>query len=286
MNLVLLRAALGAALLFLSTSAYAKSTGIETYKDIIEKAHNLSLQNDRPQALRILSVAVKKETRPQAIAELKKVSRELSQIFLSDKSQQLYESGLSLKKNDPGEALDKIQEALKLEPENSLIVIEQARLQMMRGDCRQALSSLQKQIQLVPADEDLRLTQAQAAVCLQDWDEYEKAKAAGLDKKATPSEFWLILEVERLLSRKNEQKAQEILSQVRKTAEKYPEVHYWQQFLEQKTKKPFQVSAQKYVMSCKNISVTLYRQYMIDPMLCRRISEVEADLKGLHATTD
>ncbi len=136
MNLVLLRAALGAALLFLSTSAYAKSTGIETYKDIIEKAHNLSLQNDRPQALRILSVAVKKETRPQAIAELKKVSRELSQIFLSDKSQQLYESGLSLKKIDPGEALDKIQEALKLEPENSLIVIEQARLQMMRGDCR------------------------------------------------------------------------------------------------------------------------------------------------------
>ncbi len=279
------RAVVMTALVFSAPFVFAKPVGAETYKDIIEKAHNLSLQNDRQQALNILSAAVKKETRLPAINELKRVAKELSQTFLSDKSQQLYESALSLRRTDVNQALERAAEARRLEPENSLIVLEQARLLVGKGDCRGAQESLQKQLSLLAFDEDLRLAQAQAAVCLEKWTDYQKAKEIDGHKKAT-SEFWLILEVEHQLSQKDFAKAQDLLAQIQRGAEKYPEQLYWQQIVEQKTKKPHFVTAQKYVMSCRNISVTLYRQYMVDPMLCRRVSEVEVELKGYHGAAE
>ena len=78
-----LRAALVAALCFSSTTSLAqnKASKSETHKDIIAKAYNLSLQKDRQQALLILNAAIKKETRPQAVAELKKQLQNLHRSF-------------------------------------------------------------------------------------------------------------------------------------------------------------------------------------------------------------
>ncbi|WP_291515923.1 hypothetical protein [Bdellovibrio sp. ArHS] len=282
------RAALVAALSFLALPAFAqtKNGKSETYKDIIEKAYNLSLQRDRQQALNILATAIQREARPQAISELKKTTAEVANVFFSDKAQQLFETGVSLRKTDLNQALDKVNEAARIEPDNFSIVNEQARLLIAKGDCKSAQENVQKQLKTVTFDEELKLSLAQALVCQGRWLEYQKIVDSVFIKKSPLQKFWQVLEVEKTLSQKSLTKAQEALAGLKKSDEKYPELFYWTWKYEQMAKKANLDDAQKYVMTCKNISANQYRQYMIDPMLCRRQVEVEGELKGMNGTPE
>ncbi|KHD88591.1 MAG: hypothetical protein OM95_08815 [Bdellovibrio sp. ArHS] len=288
MQLTMKRAALVAALSFLALPAFAqtKNGKSETYKDIIEKAYNLSLQRDRQQALNILATAIQREARPQAISELKKTTAEVANVFFSDKAQQLFETGVSLRKTDLNQALDKVNEAARIEPDNFSIVNEQARLLIAKGDCKSAQENVQKQLKTVTFDEELKLSLAQALVCQGRWLEYQKIVDSVFIKKSPLQKFWQVLEVEKTLSQKSLTKAQEALAGLKKSDEKYPELFYWTWKYEQMAKKANLDDAQKYVMTCKNISANQYRQYMIDPMLCRRQVEVEGELKGMNGTPE
>ena len=266
--------------------AQTKSAKSETYKDIIEKAYNLSLQKDRQQALKILASAITRETRPQAIAELKKTAQDISTLFFSDKSQQLYETGISLRKTDPAQGLTKITEAQRLEPENSAIVNELAKLLIIKGDCSAALDAVTKQLLLIPYDDELRLSQGQSYACLGQWIDYQRVFDAADGKHSSLQKYWLLLEIDRYFKVKNYAKTQEILTQAKKLDPKYPEFFYWSWKIDQALLKKTTEEAQKYVMTCKNISASQYRQYMIDPMLCRRLLEVETELKGINGNAE
>lgn len=291
MKLVLLRATLGVALCFgvsplKSVWAQTKNGKSETYKDIIEKAYNLSLQRDRQQALNILSNAVQKETRPQAIAELKKTASEVANVFFSDKAQQQFEIGVSLRKTDLNQSLDKLTEASRIENDNFSIANEMARLMIAKGECKNAQDIVQRQLGLVRFDEELKLSLAQAQVCQKRWVDYQKtAESVGI-KKSPQYKFWLPLEINKHLAGKSFSKAQEALATLKKLDEKYPEVSYWTWKIDQEQKKVNVTAGQKYVMACKNISANQYRQYMIDPMLCRHLSEVESELKGINGVSE
>lgn len=288
MKLMLTRAAFWAALsiFILSNLSLAKSPKSETHKDIIEKAYNLSLQKDRQQAMHILLNAIRNEARPQNIAELKKVVMEVTSIFFSDKAQQLFETGVSLRKNDVSQALEKVLEASRLEPDNFTIINEMARLQIAKGDCKSAQEAVQAQLNFVSFDEDLKLSLAQALICQGKWTDYQKIVDSVSIRKSSQQKFWLALEVEKFIAQKNYSKAQETLISLKKVDEKYPELSYWSWRISQLQKKRNNEEAHKYVMACKNISANQYRQYMIDPMLCRRTSEVETELKGLNGSSE
>lgn len=289
MKLILIRAVLATALSILTLSssfAQTKTSKSETYKDIIEKAYNLSLQRDRQQALNILSSAISRESRPQAVSELKKTVSEVSHIFFSDKAQQLFETGVSLRKTDVNQALDKVTEAARIEPDNFAIINEQARLMVAKGDCKAAQEVVQKQLNTVNFDEELKLSMAQALACQGKWVDYQKVADTVTIKKSPQQKFWWALEVDKNLGLKNFVKAQEAAGSLKKTDEKYPEAAYWLWKVDQTQKKTNPMEAQKYVMSCKNISANQYRQYMIDPMLCRRLTEVEGELKGMNGTPE
>ena len=276
---------LALALVTTSAGAEVKINKSETYKDIIEKAYNLSLQKDRQQALTILASAIQRESRPQAVAELKKTVSDIANLFFSDKTQQLYEVAISLRKTDFSQALGKITEASRLEPDNSAIVNEQSRLLIIKGDCSGAQELAAKQEKLTPYDEEIQLTLAQASLCSSG-----PLTATTLDqneaKKTNFQKFWLALLVEKAVKEKDTAKAQEILANLRKVDPKYPEIAYWNWKIDQILKRKSGEAAQKYVMTCKNISASQYRQYMIDPMLCRRIIEVEAEVKGANGATE
>ncbi|MGZ3773732.1 MAG: tetratricopeptide repeat protein [Bdellovibrio sp.] len=288
MKLVLIRAALAAALsiFFLDHSCLAKAPKSETHKDIIEKAYNLSLQRDRQQAIRILVSAIKRETRPQNISELKKTLSEIANVFFSDKAQQLYESGVSLQKADLSQALEKLNEASRIEPDNFTILNQLSRLLIAKGDCKGAQDVIQAQLNSVNFDEDLKLSLAQALTCQGKWTEYQRVVDSVVIKKSLQQKFWLELEAEKLLAQKSVTKARETLTAIAKIDEKYPEISYWSWKLSQILKKKDAEEAHKYLMMCKNISASLYRQYMIDPMLCRRVPEVEAELKGMNGSSE
>lgn len=258
----------------------------ETYKDIIEKAHNLSLQRDRQQALNILTTAIRRETKPAAIAELKKTVSEVANFFFSDKAQQLFEVGVSLRKTDLSQALSKLNEAVRIEPDNAAIVTELARLMIGKNDCSNAAEILAKQAKLSPFEEELRIAQAQAHLCQNQLAEAVKLIESKENLKSPNQKFWLSLEVDRHIREKNVSKAQESWSNLSKIDSKYPELSYWTWKLDSIAKKSNPEAAQKYVMTCKNISASQYRQYMIDPMLCRRISDLEGELKGLNGNIE
>ncbi|MGE5086832.1 MAG: hypothetical protein ACM3MG_11065 [Bacillota bacterium] len=282
----ILKAALGAAFLLASYHpAFAQSKS-ETYKDIIEKAYNLSLQRDRQQALNILTSAIARETRPQAQGELKKAALDVAHVFFSDKAQQLFETSASLRKADLPQSIGKLNEAQRIEPDNIAIVIELSRLLIAKGDCSGAQELLTKSLKLIAFDEELKLTNAQSQVCQGQWYEYLKTYDPKEVAKSALQKFWLANEVEHQVKVKNITKAQENLGILKKLDAKYPEVAYWSWRLSQGAKTRNLDDAQKYVMTCKNISASQYRQYMIDPMLCRRVLEVEGEIKGMTTNAE
>jgi isochorismate synthase EntC len=155
-----------------------------------------------------------------------------------------------------------------------------------KGDCSGAQELLTKSLKLVAFDEELKLTNAQSQVCQSQWYEYLKTFDPKEVSKSALQKFWLANEVEHQVKVKNPLKAQENLGILKKLDSKYPEVAYWSWKLSQGAKTGNLDDAQKYVMTCKNISASQYRQYMIDPMLCRRVLEVEGEIKGMSTNAE
>jgi tetratricopeptide (TPR) repeat protein len=291
MNLISLkRAAFIAAALFVfqvprDVSAETKSKKAETSKDIIEKAFNLSLQKDRPQATNVLVKAIKQENvRAGNTLELKKALQQVSYLFYSDRAQQAYELALSLRRTDPSQALQKMNEALRMEPDNLALFTEMQRMTMIKGDCSTASERVSKERLQNPFDENLILFQAQAQACLGQWEEFKRTRDSFETKKSNFTKFWLSLEIELALYEKNLNKAKELLMSLQKSDSKYPELHYWQWRVANGPEKL--VAGHKYIKECKNISATRYREYMTDPNLCRKVAEVETATKTSNGTND
>lgn len=281
-------AILGALLLFSvkSWSVEPVNERSETYKNILEKAYNLGLQKERNQALTILVNAIAKENKPQAIVELKTAITDISRIFFSDKAQQSYESGVSLMRTDLNKAGDKISEGLRLEPDNFKLVVLMSTLLIAKSDCRQAMDLVQKKLNIVSFDESLKLSLAQGMACVGRWKELTKISEPFLRKTGGNQKFWISLETQRHLDQKNFAKASETLQSLQKLDDKYPETAYWDWKVNLVRAKPSLIAAQNYLRICKNLSANQYREYMIDPWLCRRTNEIENYQKGLHESAD
>lgn len=280
------RAALCAALAF-STVALAQKTPTpqESARDIIEKAQNLILQRDRAQALTILTGALRREKGKPIEAELRATLESIASVFLSDRTQQTYEASISIRKIDLNQSLQRLQEALVMEPDNLTLLTEQARQLIAKGDCKgaeSALTSWNKKFASLPL---LVLTQAQIEFCqspaLGSW------KTAVLQAKQDSERelYWYIVGAERAAAAGDRNKALELANIISKKGPEYPDKSYWQWKFELRTHVRAQL-AEKYLMTCKNISAATYRQYMMDPMLCRRISEEDAEPKGPHGSTN
>lgn len=275
------RATFLVALFFSSTIlAGPKTVSKETYKDIINKAYNLSLQKDRAQALSLLLGALKREAKKTgAQKELIQALDQVAKVFISDKAQQQYELGLSLKFSDPSTALSKLTEAARLEPENSSIEIAIAQQQMMLGDCDGANTRALKNKELSPYLEDWRLVSAQTSMCENNFDTYLALKQAS-DQKSPLALFWLVLESEYLFRINQAQKAKESIAAALKLDPLFPENLYWDWKLSQQLKLKGERQAQKYISTCKSLNSRQQRNYAAEPFLCRRTAEVETFLKN------
>ena len=269
--------------LFFSSLSFAqmqKQNPKETYKDIINKAYNLSLQKDRPQAISMLLGALKREAKKSnAQKELVQALDQITKVFISDKAQQQYELGLSLKFSDPNLAMNKMTEAARLEPENSSIEMAIAHQQMMLGDCDGANAKVVKNKDLAQYLEDWRLISSQIAVCENNFETYVSLKQNG-DSKGPYAIYWLVLESEYLFKNNQAAKAKEIGASVIKLDAQFPEAYYWEWKISQALKIKNTKMAQKYVSMCKTINSRQQRAYFAEPFLCRRTAEVETFLKN------
>lgn len=262
----------------------------ENYKDIIKKAQNLILQKDRPQALNLLDQALKLEApKSQSYLEIKKQISFISRIFLIEKAQQAYELALSLHRQDPNQALTRVRDGLKLEPDNLNLLLEEARLHMLKADCGNSLEILQKKIHKVLfQDEEVQLLSFQQSLCSRD-----KQASTGMTK-STATEiatsnlklFWSLAELEQSSLEKNETLSKEILKSLKTSNQKHPDLNYWNFKLTAKTDAERASWGQKYILSCQSLSQKALREFLIDPYLCTRVAEVEKALKKLGAINE
>ena len=263
------------------TRASSPKKNLETYPETIQKARNLILQKNRPQALDVLVAALKNEkSNSIGFRELKKNIQEISRIFFTEKAQQVYEFSLSLKRADLAQALTKINEALRLEPENFTLLLEAARQNLIKSDCKTALELAQKTQIINPWDNELNLILAQAKMCQNDLPGYASIKEGAVISGSIP---WLSLEIERYLLEKNFTKATDALAQLKKIDKNYPEQYYWAWKIDIDQKINNLDSAQEYKSNCQNLTVTFYRRFLLDPRLCGRMVEVENFIKNQPA---
>jgi hypothetical protein len=249
----------------------------ENYSDLISKAQNLILQKDRLQAMNVLVAGIKKEnSKSNAYLELKKNIEDLSQVFISEKAQQLYELAITLKKTDMTASTQKITEALRLEPDHLKLIIELSRNQITKGDCSSAQESLSKIIQLSPYIEELKLLQTQIYLCLNQMSELNQIRSTVDIKKSNYASQWILVDIEKFDKLGQNKAAIDSLILFKNLKLSHPEVNYWSWKLNKNTNDGY-----KYVNECKKMSTGAYRQYLMDPQLCRRLSEVESELKNV-----
>lgn len=253
----------------------------EPYKEIISKAHNLVLQKDRQQALILLSSALRLEkpgSRPYK--DLRRVLSEIAHIFLSDKTQQLYELALSLKLTDLNQAQQKASEALRMEPDNFTLILELARLHLTKNDCKLADETADRAQKLYSLDEGYLLVQGQIDICRGDLLNYQKSR----DLAESPASLsWTSLDLEKAVREKNWTRAKELLVQLKKLEKDNPEISYWAWRIDNQQKISNPNAAQRYIVECRNMPLAMARRLNLDPWLCQKTSEVEAFLKNQAA---
>lgn len=248
--------------------------------DLIEKARNLSLQKDRAQAVNILVNAMKREPVQSAgFREMRQALDEISKIFLSDRAQQQYELGLSLRKTDPRQAQARFQEALRMEPENLQIVNELARLQLSQGECEAAHESLTQARRTNPYDEQSLLTSAQAAVCLNDWPLYTSLRSQAEGRRGAYKKNWVSLEAERAYRENSETRLQEAVQAMKNLVPDHPELSFWEWHFAKTPEKKNEAAAQ-YLNHCKSLSTATLRKFLAEPFLCKKTNEVEKGQKA------
>jgi len=262
---------------FLLFIAFAQALAeTESYKDLIEKAQNLILQKDRQQAIQVLLTGLKQEQKNKvAINELKKKVEELGSLFLSDKAQQLYETSLSFKRKDISQAQNKINEALRIEPDNVQIMTESSRLLILKGDCNSAQDQLSKTYKKNTYDEQILLTMAQIQLCLGAVDQYFSIRSHVELKHVNENPDWMALELQRMLFEKDKLKAKERLTALQKIDPKNPQLFYWQWKLSKIEGEEDVSLVEKYKLNCNNVSARIFRTYQRDSYFCNKQTEME-----------
>lgn len=259
----------------------------EGYRDLIEKAYNLVLQKDRAQAMQLLNGAIKKfASNPNAVAEIKRTASEVGRTFYSEKAQQLHELSLSVRLTDPTQGLAKSSEALRIEPENLSVFLEQSRQQMAKLDCSAAKETLLRARKIYLYDEELNLSLAQAYLCDGNLKEYSALRLAVDSKKFNFAKNWTALDVEKLFREEQFDSAKTLATSLITLDSKYPEAYYWKFKVEKELKLDAKPSAQKYISLCKTLSHASFRLYMMDGFLCKRQPEVEAALKAAPSASE
>lgn len=274
----------GTAFFCLTPTAWSQTKASEGPRDLIEKAQNLIIQKERSAAIQLLVGAIRRESpKSSASKEMKTALAGMTTIFFSDKTQQTYELALTFRRTDLAQAQQRINEALRQEPQNSLLIVENARIQSLRGDCAAAQEGLKKAKDRNPYDELILLGLAQTAICLGDIPQYTSIRSSADTSKGIYSREWAALEVERALLEKAESRARESIENLVTMDPGHPEISFWRFQLEKSPEKK-KSPALKYVHGCKSMPLSVARRYLHEVSVCRRVSEIE-DFLGSRGET-
>jgi len=245
----------------------------------LEKAQDFVLKKKRKEALDLLIVLLEKEKgKPTKSAKiLKKNINELSEVFLTDKSQQLYESAQFVKKTNASSAQQLYLEALRLDPDNSKITFELGALYLNTGDCTKAYELIfpdgnKSDLLKVKSIEGLGLLYAHILLCQNKIKEYD-ALREGFSGEEESAIYWIHLDINRFWANKEISLAKTSLALILNKDPQFIPGLYWDWKINRSKK-----SAEKYLSECQNLSIKTQSKYKREPQLCGFVTEVENEI--------
>ncbi len=263
------------------SSGTAAKPRLETHKDLIEKARNLTLQRDRLQASQVLVRGLRKENKGSpAYRELAKALEELSGLLYTEKGQMLHSLAESVVETKPREAIEHYQAALRAEEGNVSVLKALARAHLALGECDQAGAVAAQAEAFNPVSGEVRLLRLQAFDCA-GLDEKVGALLASTDVDLAPVErFARGLQIRDFLRRGESKKARQTLGAWESAQPEYPDVHYWKWKLSFDSAQADRAAAGKYVRLCQNLTPRAKKSYSLDIDLCKHKGSVEEYLKS------
>jgi tetratricopeptide (TPR) repeat protein len=254
----------------------------ENYKDIIQKAQNLTLQQDRLQATQVLVRVIESESyNKKATDELKKTLNEISTMFYTEKSQKSFEYGKSLLRESPQEASEKFTETLKAEPDNVSVLLWMARLSLFLGKCEDANISVTKAQAINPFYPQVELAELQAKACIQNVEALNKAVSEHKNLEQIYPLYYQMVMVQKFFTQKQYSEAISHLEKAKLIDKEFPEIYFWESQVLEKQELTFKEPASRYVRSCKTIEKSDYLKYELEPRLCQEYKTFEVEYKNV-----
>jgi len=253
----------------------------ETYKNLIAKAQQLTLQKERLQAVRILARAAAKE-KGRAHAELLSTIDTLAEVFYTEKGQQIYELAESLKESAPPTAIEKLQEALQMEGQNTKVLKSLIRLNIQTQKCQQAEELTDRAYETNPFDKELRLLKIQAGVCNKSVTTEEAKALAEESKNRKMRIFFDKARAHIFLLNGQPEVALQIIKKIEKIDPRFPELYFVKMRAEESLEQSWFTTGTKYVELCRGLTKEHKRSYSLEPTLCSELGSVEKDLEDLR----
>lgn len=245
-----------------SCGANSKKEDASRAKEIIDIAQNLILQKDRVQAVRILYKAQVGEKNKVVATEIRGILKDIGSLFLYDKAQQEYESSINFKKTDPGKWLGAVERAQKIEPDNTLVLIELIRNQLNKKNLEKAKELLEEFRSKNPFDKNVILAATMLALASGDVKETLITKMKLKDTQlANQNAVNAYVELLERVILGNKEKALQALAVLKKEDAQNPQISFWENRIQGKQK------ADEDVL-CGTIPEHLYRRYYYDLFFC------------------
>tara|TARA_B110001454_G_scaffold219198_1_gene251486 strand:- start:56296 stop:57150 length:855 start_codon:yes stop_codon:yes gene_type:complete len=245
-----------------SKSAAKKEDSAAQSREIIEIAQNLVLQKDRDQAIRLLNKALLTEKNKTVVTEIRSILKDIGSLFLFDKSQQEYESSISFKKTEPSKWLASVERAQKIEPDNTLIMLELIRNQVGKKNLGKAKEILEEFRVKNAFDKNVILAGVFLGVASSDGKDISilktRVKDLQLPNFAAINSYIELLE--RVLAG-NKEKALQALAIWKKEDSLNPQTTYWEKRINGSSKPDDE-------LICESFPEHLYRRYYYDLFFC------------------
>lgn len=276
----------------------SKKTGVmdekseETYRDLIQKAQNLTLQQDRLQTSQILIRGIQRENRgSQAYRELVRALDNLTGVFYTEKAQNLFAHAESVADTKSREAIEPFQEAIKAEDRNVTVLKAVARLHLRLEECDKADIRVKQAEEVNPYSAEIRLLRLQTFACQKNY-EMLATRLAAHDTDLDPVEAYARgLHLLDLVTRKELKKAKTLIATWESQSPDYPEVYYWKWQLSKEIGVADRLPAMRYSELCQSLTTRKRKIFSLDVDLCKGKAVVDSFLKekeshGSGSTTE
>ncbi len=252
----------------------------ESYRDLIAKAEQLTLQHDRVQVSRILSGGLAQEAKGSfAYREIQKKLNELTSVFYSEQGQALFTLGETMAELRPKEAIEKFTEAQKFEQGNTTIARSMILIELKLDECDRAEASLEQLRESNELLAEIKVLAGQVMICKKEFGEISKllTSQGGIPDETSRAAKSIVA---RAMWMNADMKGLKSLLTSSDQGNWSAEYYFWKWMYQTTIDVSDIMLGQKYVQECDNMSARRRKELELDISLCSAKKRVQDFLKN------